>query len=353
MTSGFRQTNELWQDIQQEKSKNQKRLKMLEMAKLLIEYADLDDSLLNELSKSDELTDFFLEYQNIGNFSANFFKRALPHLEEELVNGDFQTQIEELEKELSNIDQKYKDCFQDYSKYKSKKAQLNADSKKLKDMENELNELKELEAALKPENMKDLADNINQLKQKTEEIKPEYERLSKEQENLENILMHMQEMINSCNQPEDMSNPTIQKLIDFSTKLSDLLDQDWDQYDEHLSQVIRKLKNKNKNYLDVLNEMDTSLEKLKQTAHCEEHNQTVYNEHFNANNELIKDFDKTQNGVEKELKINVEQHIKSIESLSGQIKKDLKQFDNEIMMAIVGHEEVVKKIRRLNKTSLV
>jgi len=53
--------------------------------------------------------------------------------------------------------------------------------------------------------------------------------------------MHMQEMVNSCNQPKDMTYPTIQHLIDFSTRLSDILDQEWDKYDENLSQVIRIL----------------------------------------------------------------------------------------------------------------
>jgi len=50
MSSGFRQTNELWKDIQDETSPDIKRLKMIEMAILLLKYASLTDDQLRDLS---------------------------------------------------------------------------------------------------------------------------------------------------------------------------------------------------------------------------------------------------------------------------------------------------------------
>ena len=347
MSSGFRQTNELWKDIQDEPSPDIKRLKMIEMAKLLLKYAALTDDQLSDLSGSETLTDFFLEYQEIGNATADFFKLAISHLEPELAGGEFQAELEAIEKELSDITEKYKNFKNEYAQLLSQKEQLMASSEKLHSLETEINTLKQLEANLKPEYMTSLSQEITQLKQQVEKDRPEYEQLLSEKNTLDDLLQQMKTMIQSTSE----SNAAIDdhaELISHARQLSDILDQEWDHIDERLSQELRKLKQRNKLYNEVLVKMDDTLAILNQTTECEKENRNIYESNFNENEQQVKGFGSSHIQAEKP----VQQRIDNLIILSGQIKESLEKFDQEITEAINENEAIIGKIRRLNQTSL-
>ena len=347
MSTGFRQTNELWQDIQDEKTPDIKRLKMIEMAKLLLKYASLTDDDLTSLTRSETLTDFFLEYQEIGKATASFFKNTLPHLEPELIESDFQTEIEANEKELSDITKKYKNFKDDYSQLLSQKEQLMESSEKLQALETEINELKQIEENLKPEQMSSLSQEIAQLKQQIEKERPEYEKLLSEKNQMDDLLLNIKDMIQSSKESDAKTNDH-SEMLSYSKQLSKLLDQEWDHIDERLSQELRKLKQRNKIYQEVLVKMDDTLSILNETTECEKENQIIYERHFNENNKLVKSFNKSHIQAEK----SIQQRIDSINLLSGQIKESLIKFDQEITEAISENEEIIGNIRRLNQTSL-
>jgi len=346
MSSGFRQTNELWKDIQDETSPDIKRLKMIEMAKLLLKYASLTDDQLTDLSGSETLTDFFLEYHEIGKSTANFFKHAIAHLEPELAGGEFQTELEVIEKELSDITEKYKNFKNEYAQLLTQKKQLLESSEKLHSLETEIDELKQLEANLKPEYMASLSQEIADLKQQVEKDRPEYEKLLSEKNTLDDLHQHMKTMTQSAS--ESHASTDHAELISHAKQLSDILDQEWDHIDERLSQELRKLKQRNKIYNEVLVKMDDTLAILNQTTECEKENRIIYESHFNKNEQLVKGFGSSHIQAEKP----VQQCIDKLNLLSGQIKDSLEKFDQEITEAINENEAIIGKIRRLNQTTL-
>jgi chromosome segregation ATPase len=346
MSSGFRQTNELWKDIQDETSPDIKRLKMIEMAKLLLKYASLTDDQLADLSGSETLTDFFLEYHEIGKSTADFFKHAIAHLEPELAGGEFQTELEAIEKELSDITEKYKNFKNEYAQLLTQKEQLLESSEKLHRLEAEIDELKQLEANLKPEYMASLSQEIADLKQQVEKDRPEYEKLLSEKNTLDDLHQHMKTMTQSAS--ESHASIDHAELISHARQLSDILDQEWDHIDERLSQELRKLKQRNKIYNEVLVKIDDTLAILNQTTECEKENRIIYESHFNENEQLVKGFSSSHIQAEKP----VQQRIDNLNLLSGQIKESLEKFDQEITEAINENEAIIGKIRRLNQTTL-
>jgi len=343
MTRRFQQTNELWLSIQDEKSPDIKRLKMIEMAKLLLRFASFNEDDLKSLSGSETLTDFFLEYQEIAESTGNFFKTALPHIEEELAGGDFQAEIEVMKNELFEITEKYKNFKNDYTYLLDQKSQLIETSEKFQSLETEINELKQIEENTRPENMSALSQEIEQLKQQIEKDRPEYEKLINEKKDLDDLLQNIKNLTDSF---ADENN--LDEMIKYSRQLSNLLDGEWDSCDEHLAQELRKLKQRNKMYLEILGKMDECLSNLKQTTECEKVNKEIYDKHFFENNELIDNFNGSQIKCEK----SIGQRIDRINELSSQIKGSLEAFDDEITKAISDSEEIIHNIRRFNKTSL-
>lgn len=100
----FAQENALWQHIQQQSDATEQTRQLLEMARLLLERAASNTETIASLD-SDELTDFFLEYQGVGKLSAQFLQTALPVLDEAYQGTDFEQQLQDLQQQLHDCTQ--------------------------------------------------------------------------------------------------------------------------------------------------------------------------------------------------------------------------------------------------------
>ena len=66
MSKRMQQAQDLWDSIKTETDQDNKRLKMAKFALLLLNYAASDAPHFEELAQKDRLTDFFMEYLEIG-----------------------------------------------------------------------------------------------------------------------------------------------------------------------------------------------------------------------------------------------------------------------------------------------
>jgi len=343
MSLGFQQTNELWQDIQTETSQDKKRQKMIEMASLLIHYAQLTDSDLNAISQSDELTALFLAYQKIGGLTAQFIHQTLPHLDPELT--DFKDQLLNLSQELQDYNQTYHALHEQHSQLLSMKTHLQNAKTKLTELENELKALKHLESEVQPNKMAELEQTIKTLKQSTDAIRPDYERLITEKDRMNTLLESMKQM---QNRGLNKDNPEqIAQLISQAQNLSEKLDAQWDECDIYLAQELRKLTKHLAMYRDGLQKLETCLIELNQTVACETANQTLYDLHFQANTQLVQSINQEQ--IQD---TSIPQQIQKAKKISDQIQVLLKQFDQLLREMIVNNETKHEEIRRLNKTKI-
>jgi len=181
---------------------------------------------------------------------------------------------------------------------------------------------------LKPENMAALAEEIAFLKEKTAGQEPEKQRLEAEKVRLEELSQVMEAMTASLSEDEAS---VIERLRELSGSLSVLLDEDWDECDMRLSRDLRKLKQENRMYQEVIGKLDECVKTLRETAEAEKANREVYESHFSANAEICKT-------------------TAHVSALSGQIAENLREFDLELKKIIQAGEDAVSRIRRLNKT---
>ena len=70
---------------------------------MLLNYAATDTPHFEEMAQKDRLTDFFMEYLEIGEQCATFFESALPHIDPEFKVAEFELDIQDAKGNLQKI----------------------------------------------------------------------------------------------------------------------------------------------------------------------------------------------------------------------------------------------------------
>ncbi|MCP4111087.1 MAG: hypothetical protein GY749_37105 [Desulfobacteraceae bacterium] len=321
MIPGLQQADDLWNAVKQETDQENRQIKMLEFARVLLKFAAMEDSAIKEISRTDQLTDCFIEYLEAADLVSAFFNRALPHLEPELAAGEFERQIREAGDQLAQILEQSKNLHRANADLLEQKNCLMAESQKLNDLKSELDNLRRLEEQIKPENMNALEQELDLLKQKTGEKQPEKERLDK-------AIQAAEQMLESLKENRDTA---AERLLGLSEELAQSLDYKWEECDIQLSAELGKLKQKNIMYREITGKLDECVKNLQELAAVEENNRELYQRHFSANAEISGS-------------------MGHVSQLSEDISQKLNEFDLELKQVIQAGEDAVRQIRRLNKT---
>ncbi|KPA18959.1 hypothetical protein MHK_000820 [Candidatus Magnetomorum sp. HK-1] len=344
MTKALRKTNELWQRILQETSADDRRTKMLEMSRLLMQYAILTDDELTAISQTDTLTDLFLAYQDIGTLIPEFIQRALPHIDPVYATGEFKDQLQALNKQFTEISTQYQHLKEQHAQLLSSKDALTDQKDQYDHLTQEIDHLTAFQSKLSEKSIEDLKQDIQTLKESTESMRPIYEQLMAEKEDLTALHQSMSDLITQCDHADFSESEQILLMIDLAKDLSEKLDQQWDQCDIQLAQELRKLKKRNAMYTEILEKMESALTQLQDTIACETQNRTIYENHFLSNKKLI-------TAIEQRTTTPIPQEIQKTVTLSTQIQELLKRFDATLKQMIEDNEKISQQIRRLNNSS--
>ena len=343
MLDTFRKTNELWQDIQEEQAEDIRRLKMLEMSRLLIESARLPDEDLAAISQTGELTDLFIAYQQIGDTIPDFLQRALPHMEPAFTSGAFHDQLQALNQQLVGIKNQYQDVKKQHAQVLETRKELTSHKTQYDNLCKEIETLTAFQTKVSEKSIETLKQEIHTLKESTEQIQPIYEKHLAEKEELSALNQSMLALISQYDSTDVSDASHITSLMEMAKDLSEKLDRQWDQYDIQLAQELRKLKKRNTMYTDILEKMSTTLKDLENTIAHETHNREIYEKRFLANKGLVSD-------MEQRSKKPIPQEIKDAAALSQKINELLKQFDTTLKQLIADNENISQQIRRLNNS---
>ncbi len=103
MSKRMQQAQDLWDNIKTETDQDNKWLKMVKFALLLLNYAATDAPHFEEMAQKDRLTDFLMEYLDIGEQCDVFLACALPHIDPELKTTEFERDIQDTKRNLQKI----------------------------------------------------------------------------------------------------------------------------------------------------------------------------------------------------------------------------------------------------------
>lgn len=153
----LQQENAHWQLLQMEQDPLQQRLKLVEMAKLLLEKAPAANTEWTKCN-SDDLTDLFLEYQAAGEYIRHFFQAALPYIDPEYKGQSFEKQLQTLHEQIINtvtqvsrIIEQNRQWFVEQKHLQHEIEQLNATKTAADGLESTLRELRQQLETLQPQ----------------------------------------------------------------------------------------------------------------------------------------------------------------------------------------------------------
>ncbi len=153
----LQQENAHWQALQSEQDPLQQRIKLVEMAKLLLEKA-LADNPDWARCDSDDLTDLFLEYQASGEHISQFFQAALPYLDPEYKGQPFEQQLQTLHEQIANtiaqaarIVEQNQQWFAEQKHLQQEIEQLTTTQNAADELETNLRELRQQFETLQPQ----------------------------------------------------------------------------------------------------------------------------------------------------------------------------------------------------------
>lgn len=344
MSADFQKTADLWEAVLREKDADGKRLRMIELAGLLLEQSALTDEELAALSETDRLTDFFIEFLSAAEKAENFFDKALPHLEPELRGGEFEIQVRETNEKLAKIEERSKTLRESYGELLERGDLLLAESAGLEALESELEELKRLDKGLETENMDALAGEVGRLKRKVAETGPRMEKLEADREKLEAACLRMEETISVL---ESEEKPGAERLLALSERLSEMLEDGWDECDRRLSTALGKLKQKNRSFLEMVSKLDECEKNLMDILYAEKANLELFEKHLTANDDILRSFGNRGHVSES----FPQSRLDRTKSLSAEIAEKLGEFDSELKDMLGEVREAVNRIRKLNKTA--
>jgi len=199
----FQQENDLWQRVQNETNPMEQRLLMVEMVKLLLEKADMEPSEIT-LYDRDELTDLFLEYQEAGGYMTGFFEKALPNLDPEYKGKPFETQLQQLQEQISTAITKSETVLKQLRQWQDEEKNLNTEIERLETIQSQADILER---------------NIKQLGEYNNSLLPNIKRY----EQLESTSQNLYEEIQKA-------------LLDAIPRMIELLKENFDVHREHFDE---------------------------------------------------------------------------------------------------------------------
>ncbi len=338
MKEQLMQVADLWKEIQSSADTQKNRLKMAQMARLLLEMAGPDEAELTELSGSEELTDFFIEYLDLGELLQAFFQASLPHLETELKDGEFESQLQKTETEIQAVVSQYQNLKENHKKILEKQETLARESEQLESLKSRLAELKRLEAELDAENLAAIKEEIQSISQKTEAQKPKLDQLKQEREQQAGALAAMEELMAELTEKQERSQ---ERILAVSERLSQVLDQEWLNADEQKTRTLRLLKQRNAAFEKITAELEGHLRELEAITQAQARNQSLLQRHFAANARAAE-------GAEK-LPLH-QPSLERIQTLSASLESQLAEFDQILAELIQTQEAIQNNIRKRNKS---
>ena len=159
MSTGFQQTHNLWQAIIDEKDATARRFMMVEMAKLLLDFASMSESDIRAFD-TDKLVDFFMEYNDTSAKVFAFYQSALPCLQSEYEGTEFDLKTKGIQSQLSHIIERSSAIITSINELELQKELLIKESEKLKTLEADAEKLQVIYEKLKPDNLSALFDKI-------------------------------------------------------------------------------------------------------------------------------------------------------------------------------------------------
>lgn len=334
MNVSFQQMEDLWQALRKESDPVRSPLLMVELAKLLLKYAYPDEERIQELSRNDQLTDFLIEYLDTAERLKAFFEQALPHLHPDDKGGDFEKEIQETKADLEQVQSRIRNLKTRHVRLLEQKDRLRAEVGELKELEDTLKGLQEMEQKLRAGNMEQLREEVQALREKTGARLPEFEALQMERDRQQTALQHMEEMLRQVREGEGNFPDRFTTLAD---QLIQTLDNAWDKNDLQLTRKSRILLQKIRQYEKITSKLDACLRQIGEVTESEKVNFDIYQRHFAANRNIT--------GASETGKVG------DIREVSTQIAGLLKAFDERLREAVNTQEEAIRQIRRLNTPS--
>lgn len=342
MNTELEKAGDLWEAVRSEDDLEKRRTRMIELAGLLLKQAAPDTDKITELSGSDLLTDFFIEFLNAGETAGTFFEQALDHLEDELKGGEFETQVRETQDQLDKTVGRLNELKEQNRDLLARKEHLLAESETLNALETELETLKHLESGLKPENLEALSEEVRQLSEKTEKLIPEKERLETELGDLKPACKDLEETIDAL---ESEKAGDVNRMSALSKNLAGIIDNAWDEYDKRLAAELGKLKQKNIAFLEIAAQLDKAEKEVRDAVEAEKAKLELFESHFSANKAILQAAERPP-GPDGP----VQNRVDRAKTLAKEIDRNLSEFDTELKEILIDVEEKVNRIRRLNKT---
>ncbi|GKT09145.1 hypothetical protein [Desulforhabdus sp. TSK] len=340
----LQQAEDLWKAIRNDDVAETRRMRMVELAALLLKHARMDDQTLKSIAGTDDLTDFLLAYLNAAEHVGTFLIRALPEVEPELKASEFERQVGEIATELTAVVERTEGLRQSHAELLMQSELLTAQSQELKILEDHLDQLQRLREMTKPERLIALREEIETLRAEVEPRRDEMKKLVQERDRLQEISRTGQELLQTLQlERED----TIGQLVELSSKLASSLDLGWDECDRRLSRELRKLQQRNAEYRKVTTELDKCLKELETVTEAEKVNRELYDMHFAADAQLQAKWrhDAGTFGA------TARERVLRLSDMSSKIAGALQEFDLALREAIVVVEETLRDIRRLNMTA--
>lgn len=344
MSNSAKQAQKWLNRINTETDPAGRQLYIVRMALWLLKQADWDAPLIEKLAQKDELTDFFMEYLDIGEQCLCFFDPSLPHIDAEYQASAFERQIRETRGKLKKITEQAASLKRQYVQWSEHEKQLKTQAAQLRQRETQLAELEALKERLTPENMAAIEKEIAVLQSQTAIDKEKAARLEQAREIARAEREQIETMLEAL---QTRQTDQIEQLLLLCRQLADMLDEAWDEADKRLAHENTRLRRKNRDLIKITAQLDACLDQLKAAAEKERHNQDIYKTHFAANAAAADAINASPDANDA----NLTAQKSRIAALSQQINGQLNAFDKELSEMIQSREETVKQIRKLNKTS--
>ncbi|MFP4422209.1 MAG: hypothetical protein ACLFRG_16830 [Desulfococcaceae bacterium] len=336
MDTGLLQAGDLWKAVEEEPDPAQKRYRMIQLARLLLETAAPAPEAIPEMAENDTLTDHFIEYLDAAKQVHGFFEPALPRIEEGLEK--FQAEVEDADRRIAAVAERHRNLKTENAALLKKREALAAESEKLAALESELAELKALEERSRPEKMAELQTEVEALREKTEALRPEVENRQREKAELESALDAMGKLQAEIAAEKETDYAELNRL---SARLAESLDDEWLTADTENTRALRILKQRNIAFEKITGELSARLAELDGLTTDQQINRELYEKHFAADAEIAQ---KTEDAPQ-----NTGANMDRLRALSGTIRESLTEFDGILGAMIAAVEEIHQNIRTRTK----
>lgn len=327
-------------DVKKGQADDARRENMIELVRELLAVSLPDMEEIPGLSENGRLTDYLITAVKLAGPLNGFFENALPFLEEELKAGEFEKQIRDADAELYSVMRRTEKMTADNADLLSRKEHLARAAERLTHLETEVERLKETDRLISAGHMDNLADQLKNLEARVKTLAPEKERLERERDRLENLKTSIETAISEV---EKDRGAVSSSLFDLSSRLTNLFDGVWEDYDERLFSQLKRLRHKTRIVQDITARLDDCMEKLRDLEDAEKANRSMLEEHFDS----VRKFSDTHSPCSDS---PFDDRVRTLAGIRQSISEQLKEYDRNLAELIRERESIVARIRKLNKT---